>query len=189
MRGSCTINKILREVYVMKRILLIVFILILTTVSAFAAEATENQLDARKAIDAIKEIRYNIEAGVNITTYNSVVSKAGVECRRYADKYPHGGQDIYPKEFLNMMRDPYVDAGKVWFNAIYDRSKTIDSDGMSILFANYPILKNKLTPKYLEDRKGKIIPSTEYYWYEDVMRALWSLAYEQEKILDIKAAE
>lgn len=174
----------------MRKIILMVILILSVTGTVFAADITDNELDAKKVINSIKEIRYNIEAGVNIRNYEDIVSKAGIEYRKYVDKYPEINQEIYPKSFLSMMLDPYSDAGKVWHNSIYQKYSTLykllDNDKMSLLFAKYPILKTKLTP-YSSDGKVKtVLDGTELYWYEDVMKALWAIASGQEKILDIK---
>ncbi|MBP2644214.1 MAG: hypothetical protein H6Q67_2101 [Firmicutes bacterium] len=167
------------------RKLFLSMLMMLAFSSVAFAYSPENEADARKAIDAIKEIRYNVEAGVNLVNYNTVVSKAGVEYRRYADKYPDGSPDTYPSSSLKDMLNPYVRAGEIWHNAVYEDpryygiNKAFTTEKMATLFSEYPVLKTRL--KTYPDAAG-----TQVYWYEDIIRALWAMAAEQEKILNIK---
>ncbi|WP_312517250.1 ankyrin repeat domain-containing protein [Anaerospora sp.] len=154
------------------------------SVSQYPANAvmlTENQADAKQVLDAIREIRYNVESGVNIIEYRMALSKATVEYRKYVDKYPQDGKDEYPRILLFMPLEPYKDAYEFWSTAIYKNKKTFSEDYCSSLFIKYPVLKSTLKLRYATDKKGNPYRSTGAYWYEDIIEGLWSLSADLEK--------
>lgn len=160
----------------MKRIIGIILIALMffPIGTAFARISDESEADATIAINAIKEIRYNVEAGVNFNDYSAVVRKAGIECRRYADKYPKSSPEVYSSYMLNMMLDPYKDAEKVWHDAIFNKEELVKP--YSVAFRDFPIIKKKISPR----------TSDGAYWYKEVLQALWEIAAKQEQILDVK---
>lgn len=151
----------------MKKIMLIVCLLFWSCSAAFAA--TDKDADTAEVVNAIKEIRFSIESGVNFYNYQSVLSKAGISYRRYVDKYPSDGAQMM------MTIELYKDAETVWREAIYQRRKVVDKGTMSILFTKYPKLKETVQTVSYKDAKGNMV-NTSDYWHEDVMRGLWTIA-------------
>lgn len=151
----------------MKKALLIILLLVWACTTAFAA--TDKDADTTEVINAIKDIRFNIEAGVNFYNYQSVLAKAGISYRRYADKYPSDGAQMM------MTIELYKDAETVWREAIYQRRKVVDKGTLAILFAKYPKLKEMVETVSYKDNKGNMVKTNDY-WYEDIMRGLWTMA-------------
>ncbi len=153
----------------MKKILILTFVLLIAfMVPAFAEEKSDEATAAQKVIDSIKEIRYAVKAGTNITNYRDLVQKAGIEFERFADKYPNA--DIKPS--ASWIIGIHKDAYRVWHNGIFSKYGVVFSDDP--ILVRYPAIKNQIKP----------VPGAKWYSYSDVLQALWTLAINAEKNLE-----
>jgi len=160
----------------LRKILLLIFILMLSVMSTAFAYSDESNADAQKVLDSIKEIRYNVEAGVNFQDYSSLVSKAAVNFRKYEDKYSSNDKDPYLELTFQPIIDDYKDAREVWRIGIYSKyNGIIGEDELVIVFAMHPTLKSKLSACRLDYGN---------YNYKDVMQTLWTMAANEEKDID-----
>ncbi|MBU2703874.1 hypothetical protein Ga0466249_005024 [Sporomusaceae bacterium BoRhaA] len=159
----------------MKKILLMISMLMLISMSTVFAYSDESNADAQKVLDSIKDIRYNVEAGVNFTDYSSLVSKASIAFRKYEEKYPTTDKDPYLEEKFKVLLIDYDDTRTIWNDAIYENHKTLFNDDLEFLYQRHPSLKEKLPLPS--------IPHT-YTYYEKALHALWSVAAEDEKSIN-----
>lgn len=158
----------------MKKILLMVLILMISTMGTTFAYSDESNADAQKVIDSIKEIRYNVEAGVNFQDYSSLVSKAIVNFNKYVNKYPNADRDGKLGAAIKTLLTDYDAARTVWNGAIFNNVESLSSDIINSLINTRPPLKDKLQP--LNNPQDRI-------YYEKILHALWSVAADDEKSL------
>jgi len=149
-----------KKIFVLTLILLVAFM-----VPAFAEEKNDEATAAQKVIDSIKDIRYAVKAGTNITNYRDLVQKAGIEYERFADKYPQSGIKPSAAWIIGIHKDAY----RVWHNGIFSKYGVVFSDDP--ILVRYPAIKNMIKP----------VSGAKWYSYSDVLQALWTLAIKAEQ--------
>lgn len=156
----------------MKRIILMVLIFTLSIMGTAFAYSDASNADAQKIVDSIKEIRYNVEIGVNFINYDSLVSKTAIDFKKYEDKYPDNDKDPRIELLYGQLIEYYSSAREVWNMGIRSKYDILSEDELELIFVKNPTLKSKLTPTNTI-HKG--------YFYKDVLQALWNIASDFEK--------
>lgn len=146
----------------------------MASMSTTFAYSDASNADAQKVFDSIKEIRYNVEAGVNFQDYSALVSKAIINFNKYINNYPSNDRDANSGIKIKTLLTDYDAARTVWDEAIHNNVEVLSSDILESLVNTRPPLKDKL-------------PSFDYphahVYYDKVLHALWSVAADDEKSL------
>lgn len=158
----------------MKRMIVLVLISMLLSLSTAFAYSDASNADAKNVLDSIKEIRYNVEAGVNFNDYSSLVSKAIINFKKHKEMFPDNDKDSYLEMKFKTLLADYNDAQTIWQDALYSNLPILHDADIKILKSIHPSLQVEKIPN---DITGG------YYAYKDVLQGLWSVAAEDEKSL------
>lgn len=150
--------------------------LIMSATTTVFAYSDNSSADAKTIIESVKDIRYNVESGVNFRDYNALVSKASVNLKRYEEKYPADDKDGRINLLYGQVIEYYSSAGQVWNMGISSKYDILGADDLGLVFVRNPTLKSKLTPN-----GGRY----ESYYYKDVLHSLWIMASDFEKNINL----
>lgn len=159
----------------MKKAILFIAILVLSSITCYAAPLPP-QSETQQLLDSIKDLRFNIEAGINYRNYSEKVSKVHVDFKKFIDKYPDNSFQTYAGKIIYA----YKDAGDVWQRSIYDQEKFIAPNAIwrSYIAKAYPSV-----PQKVKDQ------STLGWYYEEVMQEIWKQAKVHEDDFKVKITE
>lgn len=116
---------------------------------------------------AVRDLRFQTEAGINYINYGERVSKIYVDFRNFSEKHPNSK---LTRSFGKIMLS-YLDAKEIWRRAIFENEEFVDYNTLG----RYPIEANYIEIKL---RRG----SNKFEWhYKNILQDIWEIAARDEQ--------